>query len=238
MENNEFYFWCFNCKSGCMVYEDNNNDVHCEKCNSTFVEEIEENSQHGGSPQNFIPYTVNTNNRNRNPTMFTSIQITGNNGNFTVSNTNINPFFNFNSVIDNLFSMTGFSPLGSFLQRHNGDMQFENLLNYLMMNDPNRYGNPPASKQVVANLPREKVTDENLEKYKTIECSICFEHFKRDDVAVKIDCGHPYHDKCIEDWLAIHNSCPICRYELVTDDANYEQRKSQNRNILRNYNNN
>jgi hypothetical protein len=41
------------------------------------------------------------------------------------------------------------------------------------------------------------------------DCVICMEN---EGVSIKLDCGHSFHIKCLEEWInRENNSCPICR---------------------------
>ncbi|KAL2345315.1 hypothetical protein Fmac_006600 [Flemingia macrophylla] len=43
-------------------------------------------------------------------------------------------------------------------------------------------------------------------------CSICLTDYKDSDVLrVLPDCGHQFHFKCIDPWLRLHPTCPVCR---------------------------
>ncbi|MED6124217.1 hypothetical protein PIB30_056925 [Stylosanthes scabra] len=43
-------------------------------------------------------------------------------------------------------------------------------------------------------------------------CSICLADYKGSDmVRVLPDCGHQFHVKCIDPWLRLHPTCPLCR---------------------------
>ncbi|XP_075482299.1 E3 ubiquitin-protein ligase RING1-like [Primulina tabacum] len=101
----------------------------------------------------------------------------------------------------------------------------EQLIQQLAENDPNRYGTPPASKSVMEGLPDIKISDEMLASDSS-QCAVCKDSFELNELAKQMPCKHIYHRDCIVPWLELHNSCPVCRYELPTDDQDYENRKT------------
>ncbi|KAK5650450.1 hypothetical protein RI129_001479 [Pyrocoelia pectoralis] len=44
-------------------------------------------------------------------------------------------------------------------------------------------------------------------------CVICFDVLKADS-SRRLSCGHKFHESCINRWLSVNNSCPICRKTL------------------------
>ena len=46
-------------------------------------------------------------------------------------------------------------------------------------------------------------------------CSVCCELLETDIVRI-LACGHYYHEKCIEQWFYIINTCPECRESFDT----------------------
>lgn len=47
-------------------------------------------------------------------------------------------------------------------------------------------------------------------------CSICLADYRQTDVLQLLpDCGHLFHLKCVNPWLRLHPSCPLCRKSLV-----------------------
>lgn len=82
---------------------------------------------------------------------------------------------------------------------------------------------PPASKKTVENLATRQVRDATNES----QCAVCLKHYDEDDVVKGLPCKHEFHDSCILPWLNKTNSCPVCRFELPTDDQDYETYKEQ-----------
>lgn len=103
----------------------------------------------------------------------------------------------------------------------------EQLIQQLAENDPNRYGTPPASKSAIQALPVIKITNDLMDSDSS-QCAVCKDSFELGEEAKQMPCKHIYHSDCILPWLEMHNSCPVCRYELPTDDPDYESRARAN----------
>eukprot|EP00357_Protocruzia_adherens_P003705 CAMPEP_0115038712 /NCGR_PEP_ID=MMETSP0216-20121206/43577_1 /TAXON_ID=223996 /ORGANISM="Protocruzia adherens, Strain Boccale" /LENGTH=293 /DNA_ID=CAMNT_0002419175 /DNA_START=106 /DNA_END=987 /DNA_ORIENTATION=+ len=126
-----------------------------------------------------------------------------------------------------LFRMLGdmIQPQNEGIEGFNGS--FEDLLQMLMENDPNRYGTPPASENAVKDLERITVAESHLKDPEFTDCSVCKDNFEIGQDSIRMPCKHTFHDDCLLPWLKEHNSCPVCRHELTTDDQDYENRKKQ-----------
>ncbi|KAJ3700053.1 hypothetical protein LUZ61_003758 [Rhynchospora tenuis] len=81
-------------------------------------------------------------------------------------------------------------------------------------------GPPPASKASIEAL---KVVNKEEEEKEEAECVVCleklFEKEKEEVVVKEMPCGHRYHGECIEKWLNMHGSCPMCRYKMPQEEV-------------------
>lgn len=98
------------------------------------------------------------------------------------------------------------------------------ILGHMFDNEAGIRGNPPAAKRVVEDLPVVKLT---LEEGAMV-CAVCKDEMVLEEEVKRLPCRHLYHGECITPWLGIRNTCPVCRFELPTDDLEYERhRRSQ-----------
>jgi len=94
--------------------------------------------------------------------------------------------------------------------------------------DPNHHGPPPAAQSEIDALPELEVTQEMIDSDKVVtDCAVCKEEFQVSEKVLKLPCDHLYHRDCILPWLERHNTCPVCRFELGTDNEFYEQLRRQ-----------
>ncbi|WOL06553.1 hypothetical protein Cni_G15287 [Canna indica] len=86
-------------------------------------------------------------------------------------------------------------------------------------------GSPPAAKSVVENLPLAVLTIEDAVDIDSV-CAVCKDEIVVENRVKRLPCRHHFHEECILPWLGIRNTCPLCRFELPTDDPEYESQKA------------
>ncbi|KAJ1667204.1 hypothetical protein IW140_003828 [Coemansia sp. RSA 1813] len=97
-------------------------------------------------------------------------------------------------------------------------------------------GPPPASREFVRTLP--VVIRDQCKGGDPINCTICNEDAftnnsdgaaagssAHDDSVTRLPCKHYYHRECVKPWLELHNTCPMCRFEVPSDDPQWLEKK-------------
>jgi hypothetical protein len=198
-------YYCYHCKKKFSKLYIENAPIECNFCYSQICEEILPTyDENIQPPDEFKPYSNNPSDQE--PTI---VRLTNPN----------NPLV---QLITNLIN----------LEYENEEI--ENILNYIISNDNNRYGSPPAAQSEINKLNKYILTEDKLNNFGTENtCSVCKEDFIIGSKMMDLPCNHYFHEECIMPWLNQHDSCPICRFELKTDDDDYEKMKLQrNENII------
>ena len=111
----------------------------------------------------------------------------------------------------------------------------QEIIQGIIDNDPNNYGPPPASKAAVSRLKKKDIREFLGSNTECCVCLLRIGDLSEEEVAklsetdqeiVEMPCDHTFHSACLLPWLKEHNSCPQCRFELPTDDQDYELRKA------------
>ncbi|KAE8716097.1 galactosyltransferase family protein [Hibiscus syriacus] len=90
----------------------------------------------------------------------------------------------------------------------------------------NKDGHPPASKASIEAMPSVDIGEDE-----DGECVVCLEQWKSKEVAKGMPCKHKFHGECIEKWLEIHGSCPVCRYKMPVHDEENGKKRGEEREI-------
>jgi len=75
---------------------------------------------------------------------------------------------------------------------------------------PTRSINP----ELISQLPDQEVTSQELEDSPSQSCSICLEKYEVGEETKSMPCLHKFHSKCINKWLMMKGTCPICKFDL------------------------
>ncbi|XP_030550608.1 E3 ubiquitin-protein ligase RING1-like isoform X3 [Rhodamnia argentea] len=98
------------------------------------------------------------------------------------------------------------------------DESFTAVSQQILRNEIAGRDNSRASARVVENLPLITVSEGGLGSGDGI-CAVCKDKYVEGEKVKVLPCVHRYHQDCILPWLRMHNTCPVCRFELPKDDS-------------------
>ena len=80
-----------------------------------------------------------------------------------------------------------------------------------------------AKTEAVQKLPLVKIEAKHCKKtgseMEPPSCTVCCDTIALGSKGMFTPCGHIYHPDCLNPWLKDHNTCPVCRFELPTEDS-------------------
>ena len=225
-------------------------DIHDKNPNNFYLDARRNESHNNINNINNNNNYNNNQNGNNNP----NININSNNNNSNVNNNRPNnPPRNYNLF----FIPFNVSPFSGSVNRSPYNFASNFISNFInpntrivfINNMQNQHqGNPPAAQTAIDKLKHFKMEkkyckkdDKDPNKLEYPECSICLTEVNEGQDTILLPCGHMFHDECVTKWLKIHNTCPLCRFELPTDNADYERERNirnqrRNENIRNNPN--
>ena len=200
-----------------------NNFNNTNNVNNTFTNVNQNNAQNNNNNTGnynifFIPFNVSpfSGSVNRHPFDFAVFE-----GPIGSNNDFVNPSHNF--FLDNFAS----NFISNFINPTTRIIFINNMQNQ-------HQGNPPAAQTAIDKLKHFKMekkfckkSENDPKKIEFPECSICLMEVSEGQDTILLPCGHMFHDNCVTKWLKIHNTCPLCRFELPTDNAEYEKQRNE-----------
>ena len=49
-------------------------------------------------------------------------------------------------------------------------------------------------------------------------CSVCISDYEKGDKLRVLPCKHLFHVDCVDQWLSVNATCPLCRKSIFVDD--------------------
>ncbi|XP_047080028.1 E3 ubiquitin-protein ligase RZF1-like [Lolium rigidum] len=229
-------YWCYECARALRIISYPSTDVFCPRCYGRFLHEIDPPPRPSLPPPGFFPYHLAPPQYDGNPRSWV-VHGTG------VGGTPALPGRAFRQLPPPLSSAPGRVPAPAPPRRRvpsppppapvargpsaapaidpgdyftGGDLS--SLVEELTQND--RPGPAPAATSAIDSLPTVRITSAHMsDDGGGSQCPVCKEDFELGEAARLLPCKHVYHSDCIVPWLRLHNSCPVCRFQLPGSGA-------------------
>ncbi|KAI4339181.1 hypothetical protein MLD38_024147 [Melastoma candidum] len=235
-------YWCYRCSRFVRVWSQDT--VTCPNCDGGFVEEINTASAAATSPPPPLPApSLGGDHRRRGrfpaAAMYMINSQNSSSGSSRRARRNAGDRSPFNPVIvlrrpsdgtgdaqeHNSYELyyddgggSGLRPLPPSISEFLLGSGFDRLLDQLSqieINGISHLDRPPASKAAIESMPVVEIGVDHITS--ELHCAVCKEVFELGCDAREMPCKHIYHEDCILPWLALRNSCPVCRFEMPAD---------------------
>ena len=71
-----------------------------------------------------------------------------------------------------------------------------------------------ADEATIAGTTQTMQFDGTQEGEETPTCTVCMSEFEPGEELRRLPCGHQYHTACVDQWLKINKSCPMCKKQI------------------------
>ncbi|XP_071710940.1 E3 ubiquitin-protein ligase RDUF2-like [Rutidosis leptorrhynchoides] len=244
-------YWCYRCNrciTGLTTVQDSS--LICSNCNGGFIEEFNSTQSNGSTlPESIrrrFPAATMYPNPNPNPSSPVLRRARRNTG----DRSPFNPVIVFRgsasngggtpeAAVESGFELyyddgagSGLRPLPASMSEFLLGSGFDRFLDQLSQIDANGLGrinnNPPASKAAIESMPIVEIKEHHIST--DPHCAVCKESFELGTQVKQMPCQHLYHSDCILPWLALRNSCPVCRHELPSENLDSAAQVNSNNN--------
>ncbi|CDS09196.1 hypothetical protein LRAMOSA10556 [Lichtheimia ramosa] len=151
-------------------------------------------------------------------------------GSSNSSRRHVDPTHNLQQLLQTANFLSQFREQMQAVGNHDQEQFLDNLVSQLLEeSQSNAKGPPPASERFLGSLPRIKA--DQLDSEET--CIICKDNLKTSDQPVtKMPCGHYFDRECLVPWLQLHNTCPLCRFEVETEEQVKQEEEEEARDMM------
>ncbi|CZT43515.1 related to zinc finger protein 364 [Rhynchosporium secalis] len=95
----------------------------------------------------------------------------------------------------------------------------DQIISTLMEQNVSSNAPGPASPDAISALPKKKLDEKELGPEGKAECSVCMDDVVTGVEVVVLPCSHWFHESCATAWLSEHNTCPICRKGIDSEQT-------------------
>ncbi|KAJ1956117.1 hypothetical protein GGI12_005389, partial [Dipsacomyces acuminosporus] len=102
--------------------------------------------------------------------------------------------------------------MGNFGDYVWGQGSLDDIITRMMEQNQGANAPPPASSEAIKELPKRRIAAAEVDAKD--ECGICMDEYSQGEEVSELPCKHIYHEECINHWLKVNGTCPICRARI------------------------